>query len=249
MRTIFSSLFVICFLFSLNTSAQKIVKYYDNDWAETTSNKAVYYAEFVKEEGVYKCISYYLNSNIIRGRSIFQDTIMINAIGLQTLYNKKGKIEDSIYFEEGKAKNLYHYYPNGKLAVHYYFSANKKDAVTEAFDEEGNKIKNYIVLKDAEFKGGEKAWLSYLKKNTGKNLTGKDIANATVQVEFIVDESGGISKAKIFKSSGIKEIDQDALRVISESPEWNSAIMYNNPVKAYRLQPFNYSIETEKKSK
>ncbi len=248
MRTIIS-FFVIYFLFSLTTSAQKVVKYYDKDWAETIRDKAVYSAEFVKAEGVYKCTSYYLNSNIIRGRSTFQDTIMINPIGLQTLYNKKGKIEDSIYFEESKAKNLYHYYPNGKLAVHYYFADNKKNAVTEAFDEDGNKIKNYIVMKEAEFKGGEKAWLSYLKKNTGKDLTGKDITNATVQVEFIVDESGGISKAKIFKSSGIKEIDQDALRVISESPEWNSAIMYNNPVKAYRLQPFNYSIEPQKKSK
>ena len=248
MRTIIS-IFVICFLFSLNSSAQKIIKYFDNNWEETTSNKAVYYAEFVKEEGIYKCTSHYSASNVVRGRSTFQDTIMINPIGLQTLYNKKGKIEDSIYFSEGAAKNLYHYYPNGKLAVHYYFIDNKKDAVTEAFDEDGSKIKNYIVLKEAEFKGGEKAWLSYLKKNIGKDITVKDISNVQVQIEFIVDENGSVSKAKIFKSSGIKEIDQDALRVISESPEWNSAIMYNNPVKAFRIQPINYSFETEKKSK
>ena len=104
---------------------------------------------------------------------------------------------------------------------------------------------HYEATKPKEFD----KWSFIFLKNIGKDITVKDISNVQVQIEFIVDENGSVSKAKIFKSSGIKEIDQDALRVISESPEWNSAIMYNNPVKAYRVQPFTYSIETEKKSK
>ena len=46
----------------------------------------------------------------------------------------------------------------------YYLPDNKKEGITEAFDEEGNKLKNYILSKDAEFKGGEKNGWLILKK-------------------------------------------------------------------------------------
>ena len=239
-------------LFSFYSNAQKVVKYYDKDWSETSRDQAAYYAEFIKQGNVYQCTSYYSGSKIVRGKSTFADTLMISPIGLQTLYNKKGKIEDSIYYTDGKPTLLYHYYANGKLAVYYHVPENKKEGITEAYDEEGKKIKNYIVQKEAEFKGGEKAWKTYLKKNIGKEFSAKkdnEITSASVQIQFVVDENGGVIKPKVFKSSGDKEIDRDALRVISESPEWNSAILYNKPVKAYRVQPFTYTLEAEKKSK
>lgn len=239
----------LCIILSLSSSAQKIVKYYDKDWIETVREKSVYNAEFIKEGGLYKCTSYYSGSNIIRGRSTFADTTMTNPVGLQTLYNKKGKIEDSIYYADNKPTLLYHYHPNGKLAVHYYLPENKKEGITEAFDEDGNKLKSYILAKDAEFKGGDKAWQSYLKKNTGKDLNFKDGITANVQIQFIIDENGSVTKPKIYKSSGNKEIDSDALKVISDSPEWNSAITYNQPVKAYKIQSFTYDLKPDKKTK
>jgi protein TonB len=238
-----------CFSFLLNAAAQKITKYYDKDWAETSPDKAVYYAEFVKQGGVYKCTSYFAGTKVVRGRSTYPDTTMANPVGSQTLYTKRGKVEDSIYYADGKAVQLYHYYPNGKLAVHYYLPDNKKEGITEGYDEDGNKIKNYIAMREAEFKGGDKAWQAYLKKNIGKNLDTKVEGEVKVQIEFVVDENGSVSKAKVLKSSGSKEVDNDALRVISESPEWHSAILYNQPVKAYRVQAITYDLAPIKKSK
>jgi hypothetical protein len=42
-------------------------------------------------------------------------------------------------------------------------------------------------------------------------------------------------------------VDNDALRVIADSPTWKNAIQFNQPVKAYRLQPFTYILTPEKK--
>lgn len=249
MRNKILTVLVTSFVFTFNLSAQKITRYYDNAWAETSPNKAVYYAVFVKQGGVYNCTSYWKASNVIRGKSTFPDSVMANPIGVQTLYNKKGKIEDSVVFVDGKTNLLYHYHPNGKLAVHYYVPENKKEGVTEAFDEDGNKIKNYILMKEAEFKGGDKAWQAYLKKNVGKDLDTKDESTVSVQIQFIVDENGSVSKPKVLKSSGNKEVDKDALRVISESPEWNSAIYFNQPVKAFRVQPLTYDLKSIQKSR
>ena len=64
-----------------------------------------------------------------------------------------------------------------------------------------------------------------------------------------MDENGSVIKLKVFKSSGNKVVDKDALRIISESPELNNAILYNQPVKVIRIQPFTYDLKSEKKSK
>lgn len=239
---------VFIILLSITASAQKVVKYYDAQWTETSPEKALYYANFIKDGVAYKCTSYWKASNTLRGSSTFPDTIMLNPIGLQLLYDKKGKIEDSIFFADGKAQYLYHYYPNHKLQVHYYLPENQKVGITEAFDEDGKKLKSYILSKDAEFKGGQKAWESYIRKNISQELLVKkdDITAATVQVQFIVDENGDVTKAKIFKSSGNKNIDGDAVRVISESPAWKNAIAYNVPVKSLKIQPISYTFEPGK---
>jgi TonB family protein len=242
----------LLFFLIFSSSAQKITRYYDIDWAETTPDKAVYYADFIKEGGLYKTTSYWVSTKVVRGRSNFPDTIMANPVGLQLLYNKKGRLEDSVFYNnDNKPAFLYHYYPNGKLAAHFYTSESKKEGVTEAWDEDGKKIKNYTLFKEAEFKGGAKGWENYLKKNVSKDFQFKDdkVTTASVKVQFVVDESGTVIKPKIYASSGYKEVDRDAIRVISESPAWNPAIAYNQPVKAFRIQPFTYNLQEEKKSK
>ncbi len=197
MRFLITALLIISCLFS---SAQKVVKYYDAAWMQTTQDKAVYYADFIKDGNVYKCNSYWISGNVLRGRSTFPDTIMQNPSGAQVMYSKNGHIEDSAFYEEGKTKYLFHYYPNNQLAMHYYLPANAKEAITEGYDEDGKKIKNYIFEKEAEFKGGQKAWQSFLAKNASKDLAvkGEGALTATVQVQFI----GTTIRSAIKKSFG-----------------------------------------------
>jgi len=79
------------------------------------------------------------------------------------------------------------------------------------------------------------------------HFKGGSTVTARVEVQFIVDENGDILKPKIIKSSGYKNVDNDALRVIANSPQLNYGIMYNKPVKSYRMQPISYILTPEKK--
>ncbi len=247
MKELLLCLFTVTFL---NLKAQtKINKYYDANWTETSVAKATFYADFVKDGSTYVCTSYWVNPHIIRGKSTYPDTVMAYPIGSQVLYFKNGHIEDSSFFEDKKLEYSYHFYPNSQLAMHYYLPDNKKEGIAEGYDESGKKIKDYIFEKDAEFKGGQKAWESYINKNATKDLTvkGDTPVTATVTIEFIINEDGDVTKSKVYKSSGYKNADDDALRVISESPSWKNAIQYNKQVKAYRRQPFIYMMRPEKK--
>ena len=234
----------------LALSAQnKVTKYYDAKWMETSKEKAVFYADFTRDGANYNCLSYYANTNKVRGKSTYADTVMQLPIGLQVVYFKNGRVEDSSYYNNHEVKYSYHYYPNNQLEVHYSLEDNKKET-TDAYDEEGKKIKNYIFMKEAEFTGGQNAWVKYISKNAGQGLTEKGVTDgqtAMVTIQFIVDESGYVVSPKIFKSSGFKNVDNDALQVIGNSPTWKNAIQYNNPVRAYRIQPITYILRPEKK--
>jgi TonB family protein len=243
---------IYCFLLIAysNVNAQaKITKYYNAVWAETSKDKAAFYADFIKNGAGYSCTSYWINTITLRGRSNFPDTVMANADGLQLLYFKNGHVEDSIFYENNKVQYAFHFYPGNKLAMHYYIPAGSTGGVVEGFDEDGKKIKHYIYQKEAEFKGGVKAWQSYIVKSVDKSIyaKGDNAVTARVEVEFIIDESGDVSSAKIYKSSGLKNVDNDALRIINESPKWNTAILYNQPVRAFRVQPLEYQLQPQKK--
>ena len=78
-------------------------------------------------------------------------------------------------------------------------------------------------------------------------VKGEKEVTANVQIQFIIDENGYVIMPKIRQSSGYKNVDADALRVISDSPAWKNAIQFNKPVKAFRVQPFSYILLPQKK--
>lgn len=242
MKTLATIIFALC---SLHGACQTVTKYYDDHWREVTADKSVYYAKFNKDGDVYQGTMYWKDDNTVKGKAAYADTSLSSPDGTQVMYDRKGRLEDSIFYSENKIDYSYHYYPNGQVAVHYHLPYNKKEGVTEYFDENGRAVKNMIIAKEAEFKGGEEAWAAYLQKKTAKDLTLKGSrggVTVTAEVAFTIDEEGAVTNPKISRSSGYKNVDKDALIVISESPKWSPAISYNKPVKAARVQVVTYDI-------
>ena len=236
---------IILALCSLYGASQTVTKYYDDHGTEVAAAKAVYYAKFVKDGNLFQCTTYWKDNNALKGKGTYTDTTLSSPDGTLVTYDRKGRLEDSIFYEDGIMDFSYRYYPNGQVAVHYHLPYGKKEGVTETFDENGKKITNFIMSREVEFKGGEEAWLAYIKKNTDKDLAisrDKNGAVPGVEIEFTIDEEGQVTNPKITRSSGHKNIDKDALRVISDSPKWNPAISYNKPIKANKVQTVTYDV-------
>ena len=89
---------LLVFLLSVSTlfcQSQTVVKYYDDAGAAVPQDKAVYYANFIKEGNLYKTNSYWVAGNVLRGKSTYADTILQNPIGIQLLYSRKCPLQDS----------------------------------------------------------------------------------------------------------------------------------------------------------
>lgn len=243
---------ILLSIISISSNAQDtLFKHYDNDWNIVQKEKAKFFGTFIKKEASYEVKTYYLPSMKLRGRSNQKDTTLNSPTGLSMSYHQNGKKLDSTFTnEDGKVEYSFRYYPSGKLSMTYFKAVGQKNEVFTGYNEDGTIIKNFIVAKEAEFNGGDKAWHNYLVKNMNKTLstpkTKKTIEiNAKVVILFVINEQGFTTDIKIKESSGNKNVDQDAVRVITNSPKWKNAILYNNPVRVYRIQPLTYILEVD----
>lgn len=99
-----------------------------------------------------------------------------------------------------------------------------------------------VVDKDARFLDGDILnFRVYVMKNivlpmetVTKRYQGKAI------IKFIVDWNGKVKDVGVYKSSGHKELDDEAVRVIRLSPVWTSAKVNNICVPQMLLLPIEF---------
>ena len=76
MKGLFFCLLTVAF--STITAQTTLLKYYSSNGIETTKDKAVFYADFLKDGVNYKCTSYWINTNTVRGKSTFADNTTLH---------------------------------------------------------------------------------------------------------------------------------------------------------------------------
>ena len=99
-----------------------------------------------------------------------------------------------------------------------------------------------IVEVMPSFPGGNAEFYEYISKNLKypkkalkANVEGK------VVVRFVVDESGDISDIEILKGIGF-DCDEEAIRVLQSSPDWNPGQQRGRNVKVRVMVPLTFDI-------
>ncbi len=100
---------------------------------------------------------------------------------------------------------------------------------------------------DASFPGGEAAWRKYLERKCNGQVAsdhGAPPGKYRVVVQFIVDKTGRISQVKALTNFGFG-MEQEAVKVIANGPDWVPAQQNQNKVSAYRSQPITFVVNEE----
>ena len=99
-----------------------------------------------------------------------------------------------------------------------------------------------IVEKAPEFRGGLAKLFEYLRKklNYPKEARNKGI-EGKVMVSFIIDKTGKIIDVSIIR--GVHYLlDEEALRVVSNMPNWKPGTQRGKPVKVRYTLPINFKL-------
>jgi TonB family protein len=93
-----------------------------------------------------------------------------------------------------------------------------------------------------------KTFENYLAKNIIYPKDAKALGKSgTVYVEFIVEKNGSVSNVKIIPGRGLYwSLDQEAIRVISNSPKWKPGMQNGQTVRVKKIQKINFNLQINK---
>jgi len=99
-----------------------------------------------------------------------------------------------------------------------------------------------VVENMPEFPGGDLGLMKFIQKNVRYpaiakeyNITGK------VYVSFIVDKQGNVTNVKIVRGVD-KNLDAEALRVVSSLPKYKPGKQRGKPVRVMFTIPINFTL-------
>ncbi len=101
------------------------------------------------------------------------------------------------------------------------------------------------------FRGGDIAWRKYLERNANTKIPLDNRAPAgtyTVITRYIVNHDGSISDITALTNFGYG-MEEEAIRLLKNSPSWIPAEQNGKKVNAYRKQPITFQVIEEKEVK
>jgi protein TonB len=117
-----------------------------------------------------------------------------------------------------------------------------KQPVVEAPKEEEVEEIFTVVEESAEPNGGMEAFRKYLEKNLKYPKQARKMGvEGKVFVQFVVDKDGSISDVKAIKGIGAG-CDEEAIRIIQESPKWKPGKQRGRPVKVRVVVPIVFKL-------
>lgn len=162
----------------------------------------------------------------------------IDPTTIESISVLKDKTAITKYGDEGK---------NGVIEITTK-SVDAKNAIKQKLAADKEDI--FVVVEDQpQFKGGTEALMKYLGDNIKypkeaheKNIQGRVIAN------FVINKDGSISDVSIVR--GVHSLlDAEAIRVISEMPNWKPGMQRGQAVRVRYTLPITFSLQGDKDEK
>ncbi|HEY6901506.1 MAG TPA: energy transducer TonB [Puia sp.] len=95
-----------------------------------------------------------------------------------------------------------------------------------------------------EFPGGQNALDSYVNNNVEYPQQAiDDNISGTVRVSFVVDEHGKVTRAHVIGNKLGKGLDEQALKVVSNMPDWKPGKIKGKNVKTRLELPIAFQVE------
>ncbi|WP_407521490.1 energy transducer TonB [Lacibacter sp. MH-610] len=120
-------------------------------------------------------------------------------------------------------------------------NAQPKDSIAGQSQQPDTTLFQKVEI-EAEFPGGDAAWIKYiqgvLERNIDK-LSRNKASVGTCEVQFIVDKDGSVTnvEALTMKKSLLAKL---LIEAIKDGPRWKPAIQFGKKVKAWRRQKVTF---------
>ena len=243
--------------------------YFNASWRDTTAANASYYRVRTRQGNGWLVTDYFLNGKpqmtgifsddsckVRQGEFAWFDSTGMAFHKCPYTNNKKDGKETYIWPNKkmmmtGINKNdqmegeWLGYYRNGQVAGDVVYAKGRQVSGT-FYNEDGSKnkkVKDFI--RESEYPGGAAQWLRFLNKTFRyPDEALKKKIEGIVVVQFIVDEEGNPIDIRVIQPVN-PLLDAEAVRVISQSRDWEPAVYGGRLVKSYKKQPIVFRLQAQ----
>jgi TonB family protein len=259
--------FFIC-LSEMPALAQDTV-YYNSNWRDTSFAQASYFRIKIRSTTGWLVSDHFMmgktqmtgqysddSFHVREGEFVWYDSSGI-ANHRCTYVNNKEDGPEVFYYDSGHVQmagtnkddetngEWIGYYPSGKISGKAKFKKGKQVSAS-FYNEDGTRNKAVTEFwRDSEFPGGDPQWLRFLNKTFRypDSAIEHDI-EGTVIVDFLVSKEGKVYNLKVVHSVN-QYLDEEALRVMRQSPDWRPAITGGILSESYKKQPIVFKLQSE----
>lgn len=191
----------------------------------------------IKREGYFK---YYHENGILQSEGMYQKNELT---GLWKNYDNESNLKSSIYYQNDKKEGvLKSYFKDQKLRREEMYK-NGEMVKSQCYRHSGEDTAYYPFEEQAKFKGGDEELYRYLaKKIRYPKESTKAKSQGKVRLRFMVEEDGLITNIEVIEGVD-KYIDQEAMRVVAEMPNWKPGTYEGTPVKNYFNLPIKFTLD------
>jgi TonB family protein len=102
-----------------------------------------------------------------------------------------------------------------------------------------------LVEEMPKFPGGDEAWSKYISTALKYPPEAKKKGiQGPVYIMFVIEKDGSVSEAKVLKGIG-SDCDEEALRVVKESPKWEPGKHNGSPVRVQLHLPVKFTLDNK----
>ncbi|HRP57502.1 energy transducer TonB [Agriterribacter sp.] len=233
--------------------SKKNVTFYvfDENWKGCKLEEAKYLASQQKLGDTAYEWRYYQFDGPLLSIGTYKDKEANIAHGSFTYYGTDGQIDSSGYTFEGKKNDWwYHYtdsftlwkkekYEMGKLAIQMDLASIEAEREENRKKSEAEKHWGEV---EAVFKGGTEDWVKYIQKNINFPDRARNLKKeGSLLLQFVVNTDGTTGDITILRSVEYS-LDEEAIRLIKDSPKWRPAHQDGRLVRAFRRQPLMFQL-------
>ena len=232
---------------NLSAQADTTFKYYNINWKVCARDTAVYVSKVYAEGNQFKQKDYWIKGMKPQMDASWKDAGLKRPAGTATWYNEAGTVTKSETYENDRTAATKYYYDNGKQKASILYDVAGKITSQKGWSTDGMEIPRYIYEQEARFPGGTSAWQEYLISKINYKLAANEKAPVgmyTVKVQFLVNKEGRTERVQaIDVPAQCKKCGPAAVKIITQSPKWEPAIQFGQPVIYQAIQNISWQVE------
>lgn len=171
---------------SLKAQSDSTIIYLSKEYKETTKDSAFSYIIFNQQNKVWNRKEFYVKNRTLKSEGNYIEKNCSKPVGSFKNYKEDGSLHFIAEYNNGQPLEKTFYYKNGnkKSWISYKGEHNEQ----KGWDETGKEIREFVVEREARFKGGAEGWRKFLEKHLNANVaaaSGAPAGQYPVKVQFL----------------------------------------------------------------